>query len=502
VALAAQNGVTVSGLAINAGTVTFNVSWDRDNIPVALWSDTVWVFVDYNNAGRMERLPLRPGATLTATSAPGVGKVVEETGNNKGVWVVGNARTSGSFSATVQLLTSVNDVGGACVYGSNYPPVGEYISDTEISFIGTAPYEVVLLGNGGGTITQTVHSPYIPACDYTVESFTDKTGAPGIIKKDYHCTAPGSTVTFTAFNPCEGAAIGTTWTLQDTRDNKTYKVAMMADGRIWMAQNLNYAEGLTANASSDVANGKTFTSTTNGAPAIGSYWCPNVTGKPSGASSLCGVYGALYTWETAMMVDGRCADEAKSSCGANVWTESWVSSNTYTSGAPNVTANADKNNARGNVTANGGGRGICHPGWHVPTELEWALLLDKLDGAGTGTAISSSTAVNGWLGTDAGQKLKSAATYSGTDPLVGSWLNYNATTNGTNSSGFGAVPAGFRTNGGSQFVYQGAYAIFWSSSVGNAAVAWYREFAYSSAAANHRLDTRSYGFSVRCVRDY
>jgi uncharacterized protein (TIGR02145 family) len=180
--VAAQNGVTVSGLAINAGTVTFNVSWNRDAMPVALWSDTVWVFVDYNNAGRMERLPLRTGATLTATSAPGVGEVKEEPGNNKGVWVIGNARTNGSFSATVQLLTSVNDVGGACVYGSNYPPVGEYISLTEISFTGTPVYEISLTHPDKGSAAVKSGDTFLLPCDYTLTSFTDKTGAPGIMK--------------------------------------------------------------------------------------------------------------------------------------------------------------------------------------------------------------------------------------------------------------------------------------------------------------------------------
>jgi hypothetical protein len=65
--LAAQNGVTVSGLTVNSGTVTFDVSWKNTGMP-ALWSDTVWVFVDYNNKGVMTRLPLLTGATLTATS--------------------------------------------------------------------------------------------------------------------------------------------------------------------------------------------------------------------------------------------------------------------------------------------------------------------------------------------------------------------------------------------------------------------------------------------------
>jgi hypothetical protein len=135
--LAAQNGVSVSNLNVNSGTVTFNVSWDKTKMPVTLWSDSVWVFVDYNAGGTMKRLPLSAGATLTATSAPGMGRVIQYSDNKQGVWVVGNARSAGSFSATVKLLTATATIAGACVYASNYPPVGEYKSATKISFTGT-----------------------------------------------------------------------------------------------------------------------------------------------------------------------------------------------------------------------------------------------------------------------------------------------------------------------------------------------------------------------------
>jgi hypothetical protein len=211
--LAAQNGVTVKGLNVSSGTVTFNVSWKNTGMP-ALWSDTVWVFVDYNNKGVMERLPLLPGATLTATS-PG-GKVIEEPDNNKGVWVAGNARTNSSFSATVKLLTAIMDVGGACMYGSNYPPVGEYLSSTEISFTGTPEYKVVLERSDKSTYTATVgkdESLSIPSGE-VVLSFTDKTSAPGtficipstaynlVASAASYCT--GSTVTFALSNTTSG----------------------------------------------------------------------------------------------------------------------------------------------------------------------------------------------------------------------------------------------------------------------------------------------------------
>jgi hypothetical protein len=175
---------------VNAGsptTVTFAVSWKNTDMP-ALWRDSVWVFVDYNNAGTITRLPLS-GSTLTATSAPGVGEVVEASNNNQGVWVVGNAKTagSGSFSATVILLTATATATGTgtCVYASNYPPVGRYTSASDIAFTGTPPYDL-LLDCGGNPYTPSVDSPYTltPGCSLT--SFTDATGAPGTFLCDLH----------------------------------------------------------------------------------------------------------------------------------------------------------------------------------------------------------------------------------------------------------------------------------------------------------------------------
>ena len=178
---AAQNGITLSGFVMDAGTVTFNVSWKNTGMP-AIWSDTVWVWVDYNTAGTMTRLPLAPGATLTATSASGTGRVIEAPNNNKGVWVVGNARTNTSFSATVKLLTATANAFAACAYASNYPPVGTYTSVTNISFRGTRPYDLVLKHTDGSTtVTRVTGGSFTIPAGYTLESFTDKTGAPGFI---------------------------------------------------------------------------------------------------------------------------------------------------------------------------------------------------------------------------------------------------------------------------------------------------------------------------------
>jgi hypothetical protein len=199
----AQNGVTVSGLDVKPGTVTFNVSWKNTGVP-DVWSDTVWVFVDYNNGtGKMVRLPLSPGATLTATSAPGAGKVMEVPGNDQGVWVVGNARSAGSFSATVQLLTATTGLYAMCAYTSNYPPVGKYLSAEKLSFTGTPEYQLLLKHiESGATSTASSRGEFTLPADYVLASFNDATGSPGRIQ----CIPPAvQTLNASASGFCVGS---------------------------------------------------------------------------------------------------------------------------------------------------------------------------------------------------------------------------------------------------------------------------------------------------------
>jgi uncharacterized protein (TIGR02145 family) len=465
-----QNGVTVSNLAVDAGTVTFNVSWDKNTMPVALWSDSVWVFVDYNDAGVMKRLPVTD-ATASA------GTVTKIPNNDKGVWVTGNARSAGSFSAKVELFTEIKDVGGACVYASNYPPVGKYIGTNEIQFTGTAPYTVML---EGVPEPQTAGSHYIVGG--TIASFTDKTGAPGIIIPGYNqpqgsCTytEPALVGTFANFDPSYSAS--TYVSLVDERDNKIYPVLKMGD-RWMMARNLNYQKGLYHNTESDQANGVSFTSYDNGVPAIGSYWCPGAHSSTSSSSYSCEVYGALYTWETAMMLDGT-----------GTWTED-IKTNTVASAG---TYNHGRTAHNG---AGAGGRGICPPNWHVPTDAEWGLFFDAVEG--TGSAHSDASSSN-WFGVNAGQKSKAACIGSATDdaPL---WTNH-ASNNGTDTYGFRGLPAGLRDYDGDLFGLRGGHTFFWCSSAHNGTYARFRSFYYDHATVEHYAYYRSFGFSVRCIRD-
>ena len=112
---------------------------------------------------------------------------------------------------------------------------------------------------------------------------------------------------------------------------------------------------------------------------------------------------------------------------------------------------------------------ICPTGWHVPTDAEWTELSDFLGG-----------------GAVAGEKLKA----SSTDSIP--W-------NGTNSSGFTALPAG-RRGGNGDFHHLGGSAYFWSSSEGLTGFSWSRYLRSGFALVGRIGDYQTVGYSVRCLR--
>jgi uncharacterized protein (TIGR02145 family) len=151
----------------------------------------------------------------------------------------------------------------------------------------------------------------------------------------------------------------------------------------------------------------------------------------------------------------------------------------------------------------GGGRGICPKGWHIPTDREWAQLLDKVEDDGTGTTFTVSQTSNGWWGTDAGKKLKSSKVLPDANadnaPADGSWNDH--ANKGTDDYGFGAVPPGHRHHNGVQFYNRGTSVHYWNSTVGGSNSAWYRSLYYDNALSLRTDSRRSFGLSVRCVRD-
>jgi uncharacterized protein (TIGR02145 family) len=293
--------------------------------------------------------------------------------------------------------------------------------------------------------------------------------------------------------PC--TVTGCTATFTDPRDGKRYKTVVMPDGKTWFAQNLNYTKDLAFNAYPYEANKKSFTSIGNGIPAIGSYWCQAVHGSVVGNEADCRTYGALYTWETAMMVDGKYADETKTS---SAWDESWVSDNYY-SGAPGIEFKADINNARSGKNVKGGGRGICPLGWHIPTDREWAIMLDKVEGDGTGSTFSNQNNI-GFVGIDVGRKLKSASTCS--YPYVecdGAW--YETAEYGLDIYGFCWLGASTSGPVRSEYMYRGMESWGLTSSTPSGSANYGIRMHMTAVGVSRQITQRYWAGSVRCLKN-
>jgi uncharacterized protein (TIGR02145 family) len=279
--------------------------------------------------------------------------------------------------------------------------------------------------------------------------------------------------------------------LTDERDNKNYPVVKLG-GRWIMARNLNYQEGLAWYAESKSPS----TGTGSNKDLRGVFWCPGGYSSSTGTSSTysCEVWGALYAWETAMMLDGK-----------GSWTEAPTS--THNTGAANAEGSKTNQGRKASTGSDYGGRGICPVNWHVPTDNEWGKILDAMEANGTGTGVNHQNAASSdWYGTYAGKYGKSTCTTAsssgaGVDDTHAYWYYNTEATKGTDQYGFRVLPSSGRNYNGSNFGGRGSYAYFWSSSVYSDVYVWIRTFYYGQATVHRGYGNRSYSFSVRCIRD-
>ncbi|MES2775841.1 MAG: fibrobacter succinogenes major paralogous domain-containing protein [Bacteroidota bacterium] len=120
-------------------------------------------------------------------------------------------------------------------------------------------------------------------------------------------------------------------------------------------------------------------------------------------------------------------------------------------------------------------RGLLPAGWHIPSETEWNEIFDCL---------------GGW--SNAGGKMKEAGTVHWTSPNLGA----------TNASGFTGLPGGYRNFQGT-FGNVNGFGYWWSNTTNasNANQAWHFYLSYTSSQALSGYFEKTWGFSVRCIRD-
>jgi uncharacterized protein (TIGR02145 family) len=129
-----------------------------------------------------------------------------------------------------------------------------------------------------------------------------------------------------------------------------------------------------------------------------------------------------------------------------------------------------------------GVRGVCPVGWHLPSDAEWKQLEIFL-----GLSPANAEIAN-WRGTHAPQ-LKT----------IGGWYSNN----GTNTSGFSALPGGCRHTTDPFNGYIGTDGYWWSSTEDLITSSiWFRDIYYNYPGVfRGAYPNKDYGFSVRCIKD-
>jgi uncharacterized protein (TIGR02145 family) len=173
--------------------------------------------------------------------------------------------------------------------------------------------------------------------------------------------------------------------------------------------------------------------------------CPNST---SGSASI---LGNLYNWAVVMNLASSCNS---TDCSASITTPH---------------------------------RGLCPVGWHIPTDTEWANLINYAEtyagGANPATCATTGSCSN------AGAVLKENNTdywNSLGTPTANNNLNLTVRGAGYNYSGF----YGRKTD-----------AYFWTSTQGTAGGGRIRNFVYNNASVSRSNNGKSWYLSARCVKD-
>jgi len=125
---------------------------------------------------------------------------------------------------------------------------------------------------------------------------------------------------------------------------------------------------------------------------------------------------------------------------------------------------------------------VCPDGWHLPSDNDWKTIEMYL-------GMSQSEADDtGYRGADEGKKMKSSSRW-----------DFNG--NGTNSSGFNALPGGVFFNTGGQYYNLGGFGTWWTSNEESSSTVWIRELGAFQEKVFRSPKSKGFACSVRCVKD-
>jgi uncharacterized protein (TIGR02145 family) len=124
---------------------------------------------------------------------------------------------------------------------------------------------------------------------------------------------------------------------------------------------------------------------------------------------------------------------------------------------------------------------LCPTGWHVPVESEFTTLELFL---GMDPAV---TPTWDFRGTDQGTQLKSTTGWT--------------TGNGTNTSGFNALPGGYRYNVDGTYNLAGSMTYFWAADELDATRGWYRRLDGAQTGVSKGATEKPAGKYIRCLKN-
>lgn len=177
-------------------------------------------------------------------------------------------------------------------------------------------------------------------------------------------------------------------------------------------------------------------------------------------------------------IEKYCYNDEQDSCDVYGGLYQWAEMVQYLNGATNTTS--------WDPVPTGYVQGICPEGWHIPSDGEWKMLEGTVDSLyGVGHSEWDNIYYRGY---NSGKNLKSTSGWA---------LNGN----GTDLYGFSVLPAGQRSATGN-FYNVGETARFRAATEYASNLAFYFLFNWSEDRSYRNYnETKSGGFSVRCVKD-
>ncbi len=225
-------------------------------------------------------------------------------------------------------------------------------------------------------------------------------------------------------------------------DGNKYEIVIIGN-QTWMAENLKvtrYADGTSIPLVT--SNSAWAALGNNDTDKAYCYYNNNTDGEAD-------TYGAIYTWAAAM------------------------------------------NGMATSVSNPSGVQGVCPTGWHMPSDTEWTELTDYLTNNGYGFEGS---------GSDIGKSMAETFGWN-TNSTPGNVGNDQAT---NNSSGFSALPGGYRGDGpggDGGFYLKNNYAYWWTATENLATTAKNRYMVINNSNVNSINRDKSEGIYVRCIKD-